>query len=697
MLDIAKQILKQKFGYDSFRPQQEEIISTILDGKDALVLMPTGGGKSICYQVPALLQDGVTLVISPLISLMKDQVEGLLSNGISARYLNSSQTNEEEEYVMNEALCGNLKLLYISPEKLLSGSVSWLNRININLVAVDEAHCVSMWGHDFRPEYTQLRNFRLDHSDIPFVALTATADETTKKDIIKQLGLYSPKIFTSSFDRKNLSLEVRPNVPKKDRIKEISSYIQSRPNDAGIIYCLSRKGCEEIAETLQNQGIDALAYHAGLPSQRRAKIQEQFINDEINVICATIAFGMGIDKSNVRWVIHNNLPKNLEGYYQEIGRAGRDGIASDTILYSNMKDLMVQLQFAKGSANERLLTEKLNRMQQYVDAGTCRRKILLAYFGEILEENCGNCDVCQNPRKSFDGTILAQKAISAVKRTKEQVAVNMLINILRGSNNQDIFQRGYHTIKTFGAGKDTSFKDWQQYIGQMINQGAIKVVYDESFRLGITDLGNQILKGKEIQLNEPVERKKKEKKTKAKTTKSSGGPLFEQLRELRSVIAKENGIPPYMVFHDSTLHEMASTLPSNEMEMQEVQGISTIKYGKYGSRFLQIIRAHKESKKSTTQVTLEMHQSGLSIDEICLKRELKLDTIFDHFTKLYLEGQNLNLETLITPNEIQAITMAFDEIQNFEVLKPYFDFLDGKISYPKIKLGLTILRTQAIK
>ncbi|TXI88221.1 MAG: ATP-dependent DNA helicase RecQ, partial [Crocinitomicaceae bacterium] len=373
----AKKVLKEVFGYDHFRADQEQIIQHILRKKDALVLMPTGGGKSICFQIPALLFDGVALVISPLISLMKDQVESLLTNGVPAAYLNSSQSESEKQDVLNRAQQNELKLLYISPETLMSGIQTWMREIKLSMVAIDEAHCVSMWGHDFRPEYTMIRELRNQFSEIPFVALTATADKLTKKDIQTHLGLSNPTLFSTSFDRPNLSLEVMGNLPKKEKVKQIIDFIQARSNDSGIIYCLSRKETEEWCTTLQNNGIQAAFYHAGLPADERAQVQEDFVNDEIPVICATIAFGMGIDKSNVRWVIHTNLPKNMEGYYQEIGRAGRDGMPSITRLYYNYRDVILLKDFASQSDQQEVLIEKLNRMLQYAEASSCRRRILL--------------------------------------------------------------------------------------------------------------------------------------------------------------------------------------------------------------------------------------------------------------------------------------------------------------------------------
>ncbi|MDA9261786.1 DNA helicase RecQ, partial [Flavobacteriales bacterium] len=497
-------ILKNVFGYDNFRPLQEEIIDRTIEGKDSFVLMPTGGGKSMCFQIPALCMDGITIVVSPLISLMKDQVQALNANGIKADFFNSSISPEEEERVIDDAMKGELQLLYLSPEKLISLSNTWLKSLNIKLVAIDEAHCVSMWGHDFRPEYTQLKVFRNSLPEVPFMALTATADKSARKDIEEQLGLKDSKLFISSFDRKNLSIEVKGMVPKKQKLLDIKRFIKSKKGESGIIYCLSRKNTEEVSEYLKAEGLSVDHYHAGMNAEDREEIQTSFINDDTKIIVATIAFGMGIDKSNVRWVIHYNLPKNLEGYYQEIGRAGRDGLPSDTILYYNMRDFVLYSQFADNGANSGMQKEKLSRMLQFAEAKSCRRKILLSYFGEHLTEDCGNCDVCSNPPTNFDGTILAQKALSTIVRLREKEGLAMVVNVLRGSQNAEIHAKGYSKVKTYGISKETSFYDWRDYMVQLANQGAIEIMYSENSSLKMSNLGWEIVKGeRKIQLTKP--------------------------------------------------------------------------------------------------------------------------------------------------------------------------------------------------
>ncbi len=591
-MNKALSLLKQYFGYDEFRPLQRDIIQSLTENRDVLVLMPTGGGKSLCYQLPALMRDGLTIVISPLIALMKDQVEALVENGIAAVCLNSSQDYAKEALIINQCRNGEVKLLYISPEKAVTMKHT-LSDFPVSLIAIDEAHCISSWGHDFRPEYQQLHFLRELFPHLPLIALTATADKITRRDIIAQLKLHQPVIYISSFDRKNLSLTVKANVAEKNKITEISALIKKYKNDTGIIYCTSRKSTEILAGKLQLLGFKAGYYHAGMTYEDRNIIQEKFIKDELQVICATIAFGMGIDKSNVRYVIHYNLPKNLEGYYQEIGRAGRDGLPSETILYYSLKDITMLRSFAEESGQRELNLEKLHLMQQYAESYVCRRKILLNYFSEEMQHNCGNCDVCLSPPVYFEGTQIAQKALSAISRTNERVGFIMLINILRGSRVAELQDKGYDKLKTYGAGKEFSFEIWQYYLMQLLQNGLIEIAYDEGHTLKITEFGNRVLHGgsniflavykeKEKIPNEEIPSKEPEIISYKK--------LFEKLRLLRRMIADSEGVAPYIVFSDATLNAMCIDMPTSAGEFLKISGVSIKKMEKYGAEFIKEIK-----------------------------------------------------------------------------------------------------------
>ena len=692
-------LLKNVYGYDNFRPLQEDIITRTIEGKDSFVLMPTGGGKSICFQIPALFLDGLTIVVSPLISLMKDQVQALKSNGIKADFFNSSISPKEENEVINKAINGEIQLLYLSPEKLISIRNTWLKQLNIKLVAIDEAHCVSMWGHDFRPEYTQLKIFRNSLPNIPFMALTATADKSARKDIENQLGLKNSKLFISSFDRKNLSIEVRGQVEKKKKLQEIASFINRKKNESGIIYCLSRKNTEEVASYLKKEGHSVAFYHAGMNHEERENTQTDFINDDTKIVVATIAFGMGIDKSNVRYVIHYNLPKNLEGYYQEIGRAGRDGLPSETMLYYNMRDFVLYSQFADGGANANMQKEKLNRMLQFTEAKSCRRKILLSYFGEHLSENCGNCDVCHNPPKDFEGTIITQKALSGIVRMKEKDGITMLINVLRGSNNADIHTKQYFNLKTYGVGKDISFFDWRDYIIQMANQGLIEIMYSENSALKISPVGWTVLKGeKTIRLTTPTTSDDKKKKQKTIKTTTEGEPnkdLFTALKKIRYAIAKEENMPAYIIFNDKTLKLMASELPTTENEFLAISGVGMNKMEKYGDEFINVIRKFKSVAKprkiSTMQKTFVLYKEGLNPTEIAEKRNLSITTIFSHLSQLYMEGKQVDLEKLVDKETVDKVRIAFNKLDRKIELKPIYDQLNEEISYGEIRLSVTLI------
>ena len=602
------QTLKTYFGYDSFRPLQEEIIRHILDGNDALVLMPTGGGKSICYLLPALLREGTAVVVSPLISLMKDQVEALCANGISAGALNSSNDETENAALRRACTEGRLKLLYISPEKLLAEANYLLRDMHISLFAIDEAHCISQWGHDFRPEYAQMGILHQQFPHVPIIALTATADKITREDIIGQLHLNHPRTFISSFDRPNLSLTVKRGYQQKEKSKTILDFIARHPGESGIIYCMSRSKTESVAQMLQKQGIRTSVYHAGLSPSLRDKAQDDFINDRVQVVCATIAFGMGIDKSNVRWVIHYNLPKSIESFYQEIGRAGRDGLPSDTLLFYSLADLILLTKFATESGQQNINLEKLQRMQQYAESDICRRRILLSYFGEIADHDCGNCDVCKNPPERFDGTVIVQKALSAIVRTDQQIGTGVLVDILRGNMSPEVVGKGYQQLKTFAAGRDVPARDWHDYLLQMLQLGYFEIAYNENNHLKITSAGSDVLFGRAtarlvvIRREEANETKRgrKRKETVPAQELPLGLPntenkaLFEALRKLRKRLADEEALPAYIVLSDKVLHLLSTSRPTNLEEFGNISGIGEHKKKKYGKEFINLIRKYSD-------------------------------------------------------------------------------------------------------
>ena len=607
IMDIFE-ALRHYFGYNSFRNNQEEIIRHITQGHDALVLMPTGGGKSICYQIPALTMPGTAIVISPLISLMKDQVETLQANGIEAEALNSGNDPSADLVIRRRCLQGSIKLLYISPEKLLSEIDYLLSHIHISLFAIDEAHCISQWGHDFRPEYTQLGILREKFPKTPIMALTATADKITRHDIIEQLNLHDAREFISSFDRPNLSLSVKRGYKAAEKMHFILNFIKARPLEAGIIYCLSRKTTEKVAEDLRKKGIHAAPYHAGLSNLERSQTQEMFKNDQLLVVCATIAFGMGIDKSNVRWVIHYNMPKSIESFYQEIGRAGRDGAPADTILFYSLADIVQLSEFARQSGQQDINMDKLKRMREYAESNVCRRRILLNYFSEQTDHDCGNCDICENPPQRFDGTRHVQMALSAVKRTDEQIRISTIVEILKGMRSPTVVRHQYDQLKTFGVGKDISSSDWQDYLLQMLQMGFIEIAYNEGNKVRITDIGNDVLYGrKEAMLCVIDHSTQEEPRRKPKlrleipsitipglppTTGIEDPRLFEALRNLRSTCANEEGFPPYIVFTDKVLHALATIKPTSLEQFGNISGIGEHKKQKYGNRFVEVIKKY---------------------------------------------------------------------------------------------------------
>ena len=596
---VALSLLKRFYGYDSFYPMQWSAIECALQGRDCVVLMPTGGGKSLCYQMPSLMLDGCSIVVSPLLSLMKDQVDALQAMGIPAAAINSMQSDDENRSIMDAVFARKIKLLYISPERLLADMGQWSKDMLISFIAIDEAHCISQWGHDFRPEYTKLSLLKARFPNVPVMALTATADKITRGDISTQLGLHDPQVFISSFDRPNLSLNVLSNYTSKRKLSKIVDIIDSHHGDSGIIYCLSRKSTENVAESLRRLGYNAACYHAGLSSNTREEVQRKFLNDEIPIIVATIAFGMGINKSNIRWVIHYNMPKNTESYYQEIGRAGRDGAEADTYMFYSYADVITLTSFIAESGQKLINNEKLQRMEEYAESTVCRRRILLSYFNERFDHDCGNCDVCKNPPKRFNGTEFAQMALSAIVRCGEQVGMNMVVDILRGSRRADIAAKGYDKIKTFGVGRGSTFRQWTSYMLQFLQMGLIEIAYDDGNHLRVSDYGREVLRGKPVMLTEPEEPTAAKKKTKGgeKSAKPHRAQptLFEKLRSTRASIASRLGVPAYVIFSDKTLQEMASLMPVTKGEFLEVQGVGEIKAERYWLEFAAVIKEYKRN------------------------------------------------------------------------------------------------------
>ena len=711
------QALQKYFGYSAFRHDQEAIITELLEGNDVLALMPTGGGKSLCYQLPAVLLNGLTIVISPLIALMKDQVDALNLGGIPAAFYNSSQSPNEQQDIINRLKNNQIRLLYLAPERLFANEsklISFLQSLPVCLIAIDEAHCISHWGHDFRPEYLMLAGLKNEFPKIPVIALTATADKLTRKDILEKLALHQPKQFVSSFNRANITYRVSA---KKSSLNQVLDFLETRKDDSGIIYCLSRKSTEAMAEDLNASGYLAAAYHAGLDNATKAKNQEAFLRDEIRIIVATIAFGMGINKSNVRYVVHADLPKNIEGYYQETGRAGRDGLPSEALLLYSYGDVSKLQYFARIEDNPeqtKILLDKLDDMVKYCQLRSCRRQYLLNYFGEVSPSNCGSCDICLSEFKKFDATVIAQKALSAVSRLKERFGVNFVIDFLRGSKSEKIREE-HQLLKTYGAGKEISKADWQRYIRELVNTGYLRFSDDEYPVLKLTPKSEAVLKGFEkvelIALETTKERKAEIPPYEEK--------LFNRLKTMRQTIARSENVPPYLILSDATLLELSTYLPQNIDEMKLISGFGEIKLARYGNLFLGVVTVYSRERnlssaiknkvpararrpgvdrplnrgtKDTRTETFDLYRSGKNIGQIAEERSLAATTIESHLSYFIQTGE-LDVYAFVKQEKMPAIIDAV-ESYGAEKLTPLKEVLGDDYSYGEIKAVISWMKRE---
>lgn len=707
--------LKTYFGYDEFRPLQKDIIESVLSGKDNFVLMPTGGGKSLCYQLPALKLSGLTLVISPLIALMKDQVDALRANGIAAEFINSSLTPSEIEKVQAQAAAGKLKILYAAPERLaLTNFKLFLKSLNLSLIAVDEAHCISAWGHDFRPDYRNLQMLKTIFAGVPIVALTATATEKVRADILQQLAITQAKVFVSSFNRPNLNLRV---VKKNNAFAKLLALLKNYKNQSVIIYCFSRKDTESLAADLKSEGFKAASYHAGLEANQRRKTQELFIKDEINIIVATIAFGMGIDKPDVRLVVHYTFPKSLEGYYQEVGRAGRDGLPSDCVMFYTYADARKHEYFLNDINDEQLkkqTEQKLQEVMTFAELRSCRRRHILNYFGEkYTQENCEACDCCTLKPEVFDGTIISQKILSAILRTGSRFGANHIIGVLLGKKQAKIFACRHHELSVFGLVKDFSADDLKDIISQLIHRGLLVKTADQYATLTLTTKGAQFLSARET-IN--LDRLPTETGDKVVKDLVFDQVLFEKLRVLRKQLADDLNVPPFVIFSDSSLQEMAYYFPSTKESFALITGVGARKLESFGEEFLKIIKTHltennltsrevpvkrsrttlpkqqKTTESDTLSITLNLINKKLSLADIAKARGLAFDTIVSHLERLVDGGAKLDL------NHLKPSLEVFNKIKNAfshcgtEKLKPVFEYLNEEYDYELIRLVRVLIK-----
>ena len=733
--DAPLAVLKARFGYDSFRPLQADIIGNVLARRDSLVLMPTGGGKSLCYQLPALVFDGLTLVISPLIALMKDQVDALNANGIAARFINSSLPASEIERVQGQVLRREVKILYAAPERLaLPGFRHFLHNLDLDLIAIDEAHCISEWGHEFRPDYRNLKLLREEFPAVPVIALTATATEQVRQDIIGQLGLQLGQVFLSSFNRSNLSYTVQP---KSDSWRLLLTLLRKRPNQSTIIYCFSRRETEELAEDLNQQGLPARPYHAGLDGETRRRTQEDFIRDRVPIIVATIAFGMGIDKPDIRLVVHYSLPKSLEGYYQETGRAGRDGVPSDCVLFFTYADKAKQDYFInqiEAEAEQRNARQKLAKMVDYAQLPTCRRRFLLEYFGEQWpEESCNGCDVCLNSAEEFDAGTISQKILSAVIRTGERFGANHVIQVLVGSREKRILELGHDQLSVYGIAKEFTRPQLREIIGQLQAKGLLARNEGEYPTLAVTPGGREFLRRREtLTLPRPSdagvdgEREARSGRSGSPATLTASNEvdekLFQELRILRRMLAEDRDVPPFVVFGDASLRHMAAAVPQTTEEFSRIHGVGEAKLAQYGPDFLTVIRNFAKvnglpvrtepepatspapdgsggqerpaRRPATANETLSLMSQKLSVGQIAQQRGLAETTIIGHLECLAAQGAVLDLEHLMPSAEkLDQIEEAFNAVGG-AFLKPVREFLGEEFTYNQLRLARIHLRQQ---
>ncbi len=692
----ALQILNNTFGYEAFRHNQSGIIAALLEGQDALALMPTGGGKSLCYQIPALIRPGVGVVISPLIALMQDQVDALTQLDLNAAFLNSTLDMGSIRATEQALLAGELDLLYIAPERLLNErTLSLLEQVPLALFAIDEAHCVSQWGHDFRKDYQRLSILQERFPGVPRIALTATADERTRHEIIEQLGLQSAAIFINSFDRPNIRYALAEGQNAKEALWQFLQ--REHPGDAGIVYCLSRKRVEQIADWLSTKGRKALPYHAGLSDAARRNNQSRFLREDGVIIVATIAFGMGIDKPDVRFVAHLNLPKSVEAYYQETGRAGRDGEPANAWMAYGLQDVITLRQFTQSSDSEdqfkRVAHHKLEAMLGLCELTGCRRQALLAYFGETLPEPCGNCDNCLLPPETWDAQEAARKALSCVYRTGQRFGVNYVVDVLRGKEDDRIQRFGHDRLSTFGIGADLSISEWRSLFRQLIAQGYLDIDVAGHGSLRLTEKSRPLLRGEQglmLRRQRKVEKEKSKRERKLSGLRVFDRPLFESLRVLRLELAEAQGVPPYVIFHDATLTELARRRPASLHEMAAISGVGESKLARYGQQFLLHIREYplpdllRNNLSDTVNETLYLFNNGKDAQRIAQERELKLTTVYSHFAEA-LEVGLLDI-TDVLPVEAEEYTEIVRLMEHLDVceegrLKPLYEALDGAWDY----------------